>query len=446
MATIDEGVVTVPAETRAAGRGPVAYTMTILFAVYALNMLDRQIVNILAEPIKRDLGISDAGIGVLTGLAFAIFYTVLGVPIARITDRHGVNRSRLLAVCLTLWSAMTALCGLAGNFTQMLIYRTFVGVGEASCVPASQAIVADLVPASKRATYMGILSSGIPVGRLIGLIVGGVVANRWGWRVAFVIVGIPGILVAALAWWTVPDPRRNPVGGVIEEAKLTVGQALAALGPIRTFWLANLGGAFVSFVGYGQAAFVASFMIRVHHLNVGQAGVLLGLTSGVAGALGSFVGGRLTDHRAATSSRSYMTVPAMASLAATIIFPVAVLVPGLALALVLLALSTFFSSMWLGPTFATLQLLAPRGARATAVAIHMLVVNAIGLGFGPMLLGALSDRLNKGGSILGMAIAPMGSAEGLRYALAGGDIVGLVAVAFFLLASRTIRRDTAVEA
>ncbi len=438
----DTGPVTVQSGSEPAGKA-VGYTMTILFVIYALNMLDRQIVNILAEPIKRDLGISDAEIGILTGLAFAVFYTFLGIPIARITDRHEVNRSRLLAVCLTLWSGMTALCGLAANYWQLLFLRVFVGVGEASCVPASQAIVADLVPVHQRATYMGILSAGIPVGRLVGLIVGGVIAHVYGWRAAFVVVGLPGLLVAALAWWTVPDPRRSKAHNIVEEAKLTVGQAFSALRPIRTYWLANLGAAFVSFIAYGQAAFVSSFLIRVHHLNVGQTGILLGLTSGVAGVIGSYAGGRIADHRGAANVASYMLVPAIATLLASAIFPFAMLSPSLTVAVALLAISAGLSSMWLGPTFATLQLLAPRGARATAVAIHMLIVNAIGLGFGPMLFGSLSDLFNKGGSLAGVAIAASGPAEGLRYALAWGSAVGLISVAFFLTASRMIKRDVA---
>jgi predicted MFS family arabinose efflux permease len=442
LATSGEEGAAAPAKTGTTLTGrAVGYTMTILFVIYALNMLDRQIVNILAEPIKRDLGISDAEIGILTGLAFAVFYTFLGIPIARITDRHEVNRSRLLAVSLTLWSGMTALCGLAANYWQLLFLRVFVGVGEASCVPASQAIVADLVPVHKRATYMGILSAGIPVGRLIGLIVGGVIAHLYGWRVAFVIVGLPGLLVAALAWWTVPDPRRSAAHEVVEEAKLTVTQAFKALQPIRTYWLANLGAAFVSFIAYGQAAFVSSFLIRVHHLNVGQTGILLGLTSGIAGVAGSYAGGWLADHRGMGNIGSYMLVPAIATLVASALFPFAVLSPSLTVAITLLAISAGLSSMWLGPTFATLQLLAPRGARATAVAIHMLIVNAIGLGFGPMLFGWLSDVFNKGGNIAGLTIAPAGPADGLRYALAWGSVVGLISVAFFLLASRTIKRD-----
>ena len=420
-------------------RSTIRYTMSVLFVIYALNMLDRQIVNILAEPIKRELGISDAQIGMLTGLAFAVFYTVLGIPIARITDRHSVNRSRLLAACLSLWSLMTALCGLATSFTQLLIYRIFVGVGEASCVPASQAIVADLVPEKDRATYMGILSSGIPVGRLIGLVVGGVVAHHYGWRAAFLLLGLPGIAVAAIAWFTVADPRRGtaPAAAV----KLSLVQAFNALKPIRTYWLANLGAAFIAFASYGEAAFTSSFLIRAHGLNVSQTGLLLGLTSGVAGLIGAQLGGRLADRMAHTDPRGYLLVPAIATLAATIAFPIAILVQPLGAAIALLALATCLGSMWLGPTFATLQLLAPRGERATAVAIHMFLVNAIGLGFGPLMFGWLSDTFNAGGSILGLTVPSAGPAEGLRYALAIGSLIGLVSVAFFLTAARTIGRD-----
>lgn len=421
----------------------VGYTMSVLFVIYALNMLDRQIVNILAEPIKRDLGLSDAQVGMLTGLAFALFYTIMGIPLARIADRRGTNRSRLLAGCLSLWSVMTALCGVAGSFAQMLLFRMGVGVGEAACVPIAHSLVAEMVPHEKRATYMGILSAGIPVGRLLGLVVGGMVAHRYGWRVAFLIVGLPGVAVALLTWFTVLDPRTTRV--IDKQPLLSLGSALRQLAPRRTFWLANLGAGFIAFVGYGEAAFSASFLIRTYGLNVSQVGLLLGLTSGAAGMLGSLMGGRFTDVVARRSARAYMLVPAATALLSTIIFPLAIWAPSLWLSVTLLAVTSCLASMWLAPTFTTLQALAPPEGRAITVAIHTLIVNAIGLGFGPLTFGYLSDLFQQGGSIVGFDIAAHDASIGLQLALSTGASVGLVATGFFIAASRSISGDIAAS-
>ena len=189
--------------------GSVRVTLWILLIVYIFNFIDRQIVNILAEPIRMELGLSDTQIGLMTGLAFALFYTVLGLPIARFSDRSTTNRPWLIGGALAIWSAMTALCGLAQNFAQLLLARIGVGVGEAGCTPPAHSLIADLVEPSKRASALAFYALGIPVGTLLGMFIGGLLADAVGWRNAFLIVGLPGLILAIIVFTTLKDPRRT---------------------------------------------------------------------------------------------------------------------------------------------------------------------------------------------------------------------------------------------
>jgi predicted MFS family arabinose efflux permease len=428
----------------AAARVPVNYVVGLLFAVYLLNYLDRQIVNILAEPIKRDLALADWQLGLMTGLAFALFYTFLGIPLARYADRPGTNRSRLIAVCLAVWSAMTALCGLATGFVQLLAARIGVGVGEAGCSPAAHSLIADLVPRARRGSAMALYSLGIPLGKLIGMVIGGVVAQTLGWRVAFVAVGLPGLLLAGLTWFTLPVPPRPAAAR--SQARSSFADSLAALARVRTFWWISFGGAFMAFVSYGQTAFMGSFFMRVHGLSVGEAGVLLGLAFGLAGALGTWFGGRVCDKAAAHDPRPYVLIPAAAAAAGGLVFGGAVLMPGAVPALIGLSLAGALNAIWYGPVFATVHGLVPAEQRATAAAVHLFVINLIGLGLGPLAFGALSDLLNTGFALGPLRIAAIGAGEGLRWALLAGTGFAFLALVCFWRASRSIGREFAANA
>ncbi|GAA0334457.1 MFS transporter [Sphingomonas oligophenolica] len=412
----------------------------LLFLSNAANMIDRQIVNILAEPIKHELLLADWQLGVLTGLTFAVFYTVLGVPLARYADRPKSNRSHLIAGCLALWSAMTALCGLTSGFWQLLAARVGVAVGEAGCSPASHSLITDLVPPERRASALGLYSVGIPVGKLLGLVVGGIIAQALGWRAAFFIVGLPGVLLAVVTWFALPEPRLTRP---LQTHSNNFGNALKRLLPIRTFWLASLGAAFIAFLTYGQTAFLGSFLIRVHHVNVGQAGMMLGLAIGGGGAIGTWVGGRVADIGARRDERAYMVIPAIGGGLSAIIFIGSVLTDNLALSVALLTLASAVSSLWYGPMFAAIQGIVPPVHRATAAAIHLLVMNLIGLGLGPLAFGILSDGFNHGFAIAGLRFDGIGPAAGIRYALAVGAGSGVVAAIFLLVACLSIRRDFA---
>jgi predicted MFS family arabinose efflux permease len=375
----------------------VPYVVGLLFAIYLLNYLDRQIVNILAEPIKQELGLADWQLGLMTGLAFAVFYTFLGIPLARRADRPTTNRARLITVCLVIWSGMTALCGLATNFAQLLLARIGVGIGEAGCSPAAHSLISDVVPKERRATAMSIYSMGIPLGKLIGMVIGGLVAQAVGWRAAFVLVGVPGLLLAALTWFTLPEPRTTappPPPSTAPQASLAA--MFRSLAPLRTFWWISLGGAFMGFVSYGQTAFLGSFFIRVHGLSVGEAGVLLGIALGAGGAVGTWLGGMVSDRAARRDVRANVLVPAVAAAFGGALFTLAVLRPATTPAVAVLAVGGVMNSVWYGPVFATVQGLVPPEQRATAAAVHLFVINLIGLGFGPLAFGALSDLLNHG--------------------------------------------------
>ena len=287
-------------------------TLWILLIVYIFNFLDRQIVNILAEPIARDLGLADWQIGVMTGIAFAAFYTFLGVPIARFADRPTTNRVSLISLSLVIWSGMTAISGMAQNFVQLLLARIGVGVGEAGCTPAAHSLIADLAPPEKRASAISFYSLGIPIGGLLGMVIGGLVADAYGWRAAFFLAGIPGILMALVVWLVLRDPRM---------ANLTKGQAAPAVPSIwvafrevvssRAFVYLMIAGTAAAFLGYGKATWTTIFFQRTHNLTPGEVGFWFGIGGGIAGVLGTWAGGWFADRYGKTNRRHVLTAPAI---------------------------------------------------------------------------------------------------------------------------------------
>ncbi|MGN3973385.1 spinster family MFS transporter [Tsuneonella sp. SYSU-LHT278] len=388
-----------PAQT-AAQRG-VSATLWILLVVYIFNFLDRQIVNILAEPIARDLDLSDTQIGLMTGLAFALFYTVLGLPIARYADRPTTNRSRLIALALALWSAMTALCGLAQNFVQLLLARIGVGVGEAGCTPAAHSLISDIVPKERRASALAFYALGIPIGTLLGMIIGGLLADIVGWRLAFVVVGVPGVLLAVVVVSLLKDPR---LGGRADlapaEPDATVpGKALhlrvrEMLSPIlgsRAMVLLLIAASSASFLSYGKTTWATIFFQRTHDLSPGEVGLYFGIINGVAGIAGTILGGKIADRWGATNRRHVLTAPAIGMAVAAPIAYFGYAAADWRMALALLFVPTLLNSLYYGPTYSSAQGLVPLRSRAMAAAVLLFFQNLIGLGFGPLLFGMLSD-------------------------------------------------------
>lgn len=425
------------------------YAMGLLLLIYVMNFVDRQVVNILAEPIKRELNLLDWQVGAMSGLAFAIFYTVLGLPIARMAERG--HRPFIIASALAVWSGFTALCGFAQNFVQLLLARIGVGIGEAGCTPPAHSLITDYVPKEKRASALAFYSMGTPLGSLVGMALGGLIADAYGWRMAFVVCGIPGVILAIVAALSLVEPR---IRATAQDLKAKAQQlrdakpfqaALATLRKKRTFWLVSLAAAIKAFIGYGQAPFAASFFYRNHSEEVaalaasfglqsgGFLGLALGLMAGIGGAIGAFAGGVIADKYGGKDYRAYVSVPAIASLAVIPIYVTALLSPSATFALGSLLFGSILGTLWYGPVYATAQTIVPPHMRATAAAILLFIINLIGLGLGPLAVGALSDTFAIG---LGL-----GEAEGVRWALFVSAFAGLLAAALFWAARASIRDE-----
>jgi len=407
-----------------AGTQSVRLTLWILLTVYVFNFIDRQIVNILAEPIARDLQLSDTQIGLMTGLAFALFYTVLGIPIARFADRPSTNRAKLIATALAVWSAMTALCGLAQNFAQLLLARIGVGVGEAGCTPPAHSLISDMVPPEKRASALAFYSLGIPIGTLLGMIIGGTLADFVGWREAFLIVGLPGIALALVVWFVLKDPRTSDAASILRARNpapaLPLREALVEVMGSRAFLLLLCAGSAAAFLAYGKTTWTTIFFQRTHDLTPGQVGLWFGLLGGLGGILGTWAGGYLADRLGAINRRHVLSAPAIGMALAVPLAIAAYHAPTWPLALALLFLPTVMNSLYYGPTYSAAQGLVPLRARAIAAAALLFFQNLIGLGLGPLFFGMLSDWLQ-----------PAYGADSVRYVLYGAAVLGLVPAFFF---------------
>lgn len=421
---------TTAAATSAARGTSTRLLLWTLMVVYILNFLDRQIANILAEPIARELGLSDTQLGLLTGLAFALFYTVLGIPLARWADRPGNDRVGLIALALTVWSAMTALCGVAQNFAQLLLARVGVGVGEAGCTPAAHSLITDAVPAEKRSSAMAFYGLGIPIGGLLGLVIGGGLADWLGWRAAFVAVGLPGVLLALFVRFALVDPRK--LGKVTAHAApaLSLGAALKLLFASPAFLLVTAASSVVAFLGYGKHVWAVIFFQRTHGLSPGETGLFYGLAVGLAGIAGTYLGGWLADRYGRANKRHILTGPALGALVAAPLLFLAYSAADWRVALALLIVPTLLNSMYYGPTFSAVHGLVAPQARAMASAIVIFAQNLIGLGLGPLFFGILSD-----------AFKAQAGADSVRWVLYGAAWLGVIPALLFWLASRRLARE-----
>lgn len=442
------------AKTAAGPSGPAAFStpsensiyrtwmVALLAAAYALNLLDRQIINIVAEPIKRDLGLTDTQLGAVTGLSFALLYSIVALPIARAADRG--NRVRVVGVAILIWSAFTAACGAVTSFIQLLAMRVGVGIGEAGCAPPAQSLIADEFPPDRRAGALAIFSLGAPVGAALGLVAGGLLVSNIGWRWTIVAAGLPGLVIGALVLKTLRDPR------VLRKEPLppppVLSLVLRRLLTRHSFILVMLGCGLLSFTNYASMAFAASFYLRTHEtqLNMLSAsmglepiaiiGIGLGLLGGTGGALGAITGGYLGNRFGKGNARWLVFIPAAGSALCAAGYFAMFSIPDALVSLCIFFIAGFFSMMWSGPGTLVMQRLAEPPTRATALAVNLFVNSAVGLGLGPLVIGALSDYFS----------VTLGEAEGLQRALLLAPIAGLLSAACYLAASIGLQRQISI--
>jgi predicted MFS family arabinose efflux permease len=437
------------AHTGFGSKGYRAYVLGALLVVYTFNFIDRVVIGIIQEPIKNEFGLTDFQLGLLGGPAFAFLYTFLGIPVARLAERS--NRMTVLAVCLGIWSAMTAACGFASNYAMLFAARVGVSVGEAGCTPPANSVLSDYFPADRRATALSIYALGIPIGSMIAAVGGGWIASHVGWREAFIWLGVPGVLLAIIVKLTVKEPPRSA-------PKTETPSFFAALGALAkkpTFWHVAFGSALASFVGYGVGQYLTSFMMRTHGFSLFEAATIIGVVLGLCAAIGTFTSGFLADRIAKRHPNALSWLPALGFSIATPLYLASFVLPNIWLALPALMTAAICHYFYLGPMYAVTQAVVAPRMRATAVAVLLFIVNLIGYGMGPPAIGALSDFIANG------QLAPfhlttdicatpamradahcVTSAEiGLRWAMMIGVCGYLWAGLHFLLSARTLRRD-----
>lgn len=409
------------------------YALGLLTVVYAFNFIDRQLLAILQESIKLELGLSDSQLGLLTGFAFAVFYVTAGIPIARLADRW--VRRNIIAMAIGTWSLMTALSGLAGNYAHLLAARIGVGVGEAGGSPPAHSMLSDIFPPHQRATALSFYSTGINVGILFGFLLGGWLNEFFGWRVAFMVVGLPGLAIALLVRLTLAEPQRGfseRIASVDQQAS-SLREVLALLWSRRSFRYLSIAVALNAMIGYGAANWLAPFFIRIHGMGTGELGMWLALGSGVCGALGTFSMGYLADRLGKRDRRWYLWLPAVAAFLVVPFLVLFLVTDNTLAALLLQLLPGFLLTGYIGPCLAMTHGLVGLRMRATASAVLFFILNLIGLGLGPVVIGVLSD-----------ALAPTYAAESLRYAMLSTlPAIGILCGLLFLLSAKYLREDLA---
>ena len=403
--------------------------LTLLLLAYIFNFLDRQILGILLEPIKAELKFTDSELGILTGPAFALVYSLVGVPLAILADR--TSRSGVITAALAAWSGFTALCGFAANFWQLFLFRLGVGLGEAGGVAPSYALIADYFP-QRRGQALGIFSLGVPIGLGAGAILGSWIASTFNWRTAFIAMGIAGIILAPIFKLVVRDRPR--IAGTSAPSIRDLGATFPTIARKPSFWFMAFGASLSSLCGYGLATWVASILIRSFDMTLVGAGQFLGSLLLIGGTVGVFMGGWLADRLGTKNRRWYAWLPAIAWLITAPLYAAGLMTENLTLVWLLLLVPNALNILWLGPVTTAVQHLAPQAARSTASGAFLLINNLIGLGVGPLLIGALSDRLRE-----------TYGADSLRVAALAVLSCYLVAALLMYLASRHLDRDWVEE-
>jgi MFS family permease len=410
------------------GTGPGGRVLLILLLAYIFNFIDRQIIGVLALPIKAELGLSDKQLGLMGGIAFALFYSGLAIPIAWLADRK--SRVNIIAGSVALWSLFTAACGLAQNFWHLFLARMGVGIGEAGGVAPSYALVSDFYPKEQRGRALAFFSLGIPIGSALGVFFGGWIASHLDWRSAFLIVGLAGLPAALLVKLFIPEPPRGGLDDAPSEAAPPFPTVAATLARTPSFWLLSFGAASGSILGYGLIFWLPSFFARSFHLQLAEVGWFYGSIVLVGGVAGTWLGGWFGDRTGPGNPAAYALIPAICFLVAAPCFALGLFAPSLWLGWLLFALGQMLALAWLGPVIAAVQHIVPPSMRATASASFLFINNLIGIGFGIFFLGFMSDAMN----------ARHGE-DALKYSILYGLAFYLLSAAIYFAASKRLKRD-----
>ncbi len=461
-----------------------AYVLSSLLVVYIFNFIDRSILAILTDPIKKSLNLEDWHMGMVGGFAFAMLYTTLGIPIARVSER--MSRVRIIVAAITLWSLMTVFCGFAGGFLSLFLLRIGVGIGEAGCTPPAQSLIADYFKPGSRATAVSIYALGVPLGGMIAGLAGGPIndyvtganiyhiLNEWGWtwlaglidwqslegwRIAFIAVGLPGLIYALVVGFTMKEPPRgySDPPEARKQERASFGEVLGVLARKPAYIHVVAGATLASFVGYGVAAFTPSFLKRTHHLSLTEAALIYSLVLGVMAAIGVFLSGYLADRMSKRHPTALSWLPALGMGLAVPLYLIGYMAPSVATFLPPLMLAATLHYFYLGPMYAVSGGVVDSRMRATSVAITLFVVNLIGLGLGPPLIGALSTFIKTvllSGNDLTLALCKTeGLADAAIAACSSADAKGLQwsmlvfvcgyawAALHYFLAGKTLERD-----
>ncbi len=418
--------VVAPAEHAATSSTRRYFVLGLLTVVYALNFLDRTIFNVLIEPIKKQFVLSDTTMGLLAGFGFVLFYSLLGIPIARIADRR--NRRNIVAIALAFWSAMTLLCGLAGSVATLALARIGVGIGESAGTPASQSIVADLFAKDDRPRALGIYAIGTYLGVFLGYFIGGYVNQHYGWRMAFFSAGLPGLALAAVLWLTVSEPKRGARAETFTPEP--IGPTLGFLASQRSFVIVLVGFCLTTYTNYATAVWIPPFLARVHHLSSVEIGTYAGTFKGLFGMAGTLVGGLMVARIGRRDDRWKLWAPTVTSGLAGPAFALCMLTPDFKTMVAALAATSFLVGFHLGPIFAIAQTIARPSMRALASAIMLLTATCFGQGVGPLAVGLLNDALKHDYG-----------ANAVRYSLLSAAVATTLGALLFAWAAAFVRED-----
>lgn len=404
------------------------YVLGLLTIIYALNFLDRTIFNVLIEPIKKEFALSDTTMGLLAGFGFVLFYSLLGIPIARMADR--LNRRNIVAIAFAFWSAMTYLCGMASSVATLALARVGVGIGESAGTPASQSMIADLFDKNERPRALGIYAIGTYLGVFLGYFIGGYVNQHYGWRMAFFTAGLPGIALAAVLWLTISEPRRGATAETFKPE--TIGPTLGFLASQPSFVIVLIGFCLTTYTNYATAVWIPPFLARIHHLTSAEIGTYAGTFKGLAGMAGTLIGGLVVAQIGRRDDRWKLWAPAIMSGLAGPVFALCMLTQSFTLMVAMLALTSFMVGFHLGPIFAIAQTVAKPSMRALASAIVLLTATCFGQGIGPLAVGMINDAL-KGAY----------GTDAVRYSLLSAAVTTTLGALLFVWAARWIRSDIA---